>query len=252
VSEPAPRPSQARQRLFVGDVQGCADELESLLEQLRFDPDAHELWFVGDLVNRGPASARVLRLARELGGRSVLGNHDLHLLGVAAGERTLRTGDTLEDALGAPDRDALLDWLRSQPLLHGWDDLIVVHAGLHPRWSDPEAVTRPLEAAIRAGRIPWDDPDLRFATRVRHCDASGAQPPDDLHPGPGFAPWDAYYCGARTVVFGHWAARGLVRGPRTRGLDTGCVWGGALTAWIAEQDRFAQVPARRAYQTPDT
>jgi bis(5'-nucleosyl)-tetraphosphatase (symmetrical) len=239
-----------RRRVFVGDVQGCADELDDLLCTLPFDPALHELFFVGDLVNRGPASARVLRRAIELGAGSVLGNHDLHLLGVARGERSLRADDTLVDVLEAPDRERLLGWLVRRPLVVAWDDLLLVHAGLHPAWDDPVAVARGLEARIARGELPWDDDALRFLVSVRHCDASGARPRDEDHPGAGFAPWDSFYRGERLVVCGHWAARGVVRGTRLRALDSGCVWGGRLTAWVAEEDRLVSVPARRAWQAP--
>jgi bis(5'-nucleosyl)-tetraphosphatase (symmetrical) len=236
-----------RERVFIGDVQGCADELDELLERIAFDPERHELWCVGDLVNRGPASARALRRLREIGARSVLGNHDLHLLAVARGQRRGRPDDSFGDVLSAPDRDTLLDWLAAQPLVHTWDDLVVVHAGLHPAWSDPRAVALPLEHAIANGRIPFADPDLAFLTRTRCCDASGKRPQDEIAPGPGFAPWYEFYRGVRTVVFGHWAARGLVRAPRLRGIDTGCIWGGSLTAWFERSDRATSVPARRVY-----
>jgi bis(5'-nucleosyl)-tetraphosphatase (symmetrical) len=239
-------------RVFVGDVQGCADELEDLLRVLDEEAGRHELWFVGDLVNRGPASARVLRRLIELGADSVLGNHDLHLLLTANGKRSLAPGDTLQDVLEAPDRDALLGWLRMRPLVREWDDLVLVHAGLHPDWQSPRVVAAPLEAAIARGEVPWRDRDLRFLTRARYCDSTGALPPKHANPcAPPYAPWDHHYRGERTVVCGHWAARGLVRGERVRRLDSGCVWGGRLSAWIAEQDRFVSVPARRAYQKID-
>jgi bis(5'-nucleosyl)-tetraphosphatase (symmetrical) len=237
----------ARERIFVGDVQGCADELDELLARIGFDTARHELWCVGDLVNRGPQSARALRRLRQIGAHSVLGNHDLHLLAVARGQREPRSDDSFGDVLAAPDRDALLDWLAAQPLVQVWDDLVAVHAGLHPDWDDLRAIAAPLEEAVRRGRIPFGDPDLAFLTRARHCDARGVRPRDEIHPGPGFAPWYEHYRGARTVVFGHWAARGLVRAPRLRGLDTGCVWGGSLSAWNARTDRDVSVPARRAY-----
>jgi bis(5'-nucleosyl)-tetraphosphatase (symmetrical) len=238
----------SRRRVFIGDLQGCADELEDLLAEIGYDPARHELWFVGDLVNRGPASARVLRRAIELEAGCVLGNHDLHLLEVAAGRRTLRPRDTLTDVLEAPDRESLLDWLRRRPLVHVWDDLIVVHAALSPAWSDPREVAAPLEAAIARGRIPWDDPDLAFFVSVRHCDARGRRPDDDAAARWPYAPWDHWYRGHRRVVCGHWSARGLVIGDRVRSIDTGCVWGGSLSAWIEAEDRVVSIPARRAYQ----
>jgi len=240
-----------RQRVFIGDVQGCDDELAALLDALAFDPDRHALWFVGDLVNRGPASLAALRRICAMAAGAVLGNHDLHLLGVADGSREPRKGDTLDEVLEAPDAPELLGWLRGRPLIATWDDLILVHAGLHPAWSDPEPIARRLEQRIRAREIPWDDPDLSFLTRVRYCDAEGGRPNDSDRPVPDrYAPWDTHYRGARRVVFGHWAERGRVCTERVRGLDTGCVWGGRLTAWIAEEDRFVEVPARRAYREP--
>lgn len=237
--------------MFIGDIQGCADELDDLLEALDFDPARHELIALGDTVNRGPDSAGVLRRLIELGADSLLGNHDLHLLGCAVGRRSQRPGDTLDTVLNAPDREQLLAWLRRRPLVRGWEDIVAVHAGLHPAWKEPEVVARPLEDAIRRGLLPLDDAALRFMTTVRHCDATGRRPRDDSRPGPGFAPWDEFYRGERTVVFGHWAMRGLVRRARVRGLDTGCVWGGALSAWIAEEERIVSVPARCAHQTPN-
>ena len=244
-------PPGRRERVFLGDVQGCADELDLLLDEMRYDPARHELWCVGDLVNRGPESARALRRLREIGARSVLGNHDLHLLAVARGQRKPREDDSFGDGLAAPDRDELIAWVASLPLVQAWDDLVVVHAGLHPAWDDPRAVAARLELAIASGRIPFSDPDLSFMTRARHCDAQGRRPADEIRPGPGFVPWYEFYRGTRTAVFGHWASRGLVRAPRLRGLDTGCVWGGSLTAWFSESDRAVSVRARRAYHQLD-
>jgi bis(5'-nucleosyl)-tetraphosphatase (symmetrical) len=239
-------------RVFVGDVQGCDDELGDLLDALRYDPTAHELWFVGDLVNRGPHSVRVLRRARALGADSVLGNHELNLLRVVAGDRPLRPRDSLDALLAAPDRDELLAWVRQRPLVKTWDDLVVVHAGLPPRLaSQLRKRVAPLEAELREGTVPWDDTLLRQLVTLRFCDAKGNQPDDDEEPGEGYAPWFHFYRGERRVVFGHWSRRGLVVDKQLRGLDTGCVWGGKLTAWIAEEDRFVSVPARRAYQSVD-
>jgi len=191
-----------------------------------------------------------LRRVIELGADTVLGNHDLHLLAVAAGRRQLREDDTLDDVLAARDREQLLAWLRRQALVRVWDDIIVVHGGLHPQWQDAKAVAAPLEQRIARGELPLDDLALRFLTRVRYCAADGQLAPRD-QPGPGFKPWDAFYRGKRIVVCGHWAKRGLVRTERVRGVDTGCVWGGKLTAWIAEEDRFVSVPARRKYRDFD-
>jgi bis(5'-nucleosyl)-tetraphosphatase (symmetrical) len=232
-------------RIFIGDIQGCRAELEALLEVLRYDPSSDVLHPVGDLVNRGPDSLGVVRLLKGLGALSVLGNHELHLFQVAAGRRPPRAGDTLAPLLAADERDALLAWLASMPFVRVFPDIYQVHAGLHPRWRDP--------AAELAGADPLEpSAAARFAVRARYSDSSGNLPErDDTPPGRPFSPWHVHYRpaehGGRTVVFGHWASQGLLVRPNLRGLDTGCVWGKALTAWIAEEDRLVAVPARRAY-----
>jgi len=232
-------------RIFIGDVQGCLRELEELLDALDLDPSLDELHPVGDLVNRGPDSAGTLRLLRELGAGGVLGNHDLHLLRVAQGLRRHGPRDTLTELLQAPDREELLAWLAARPFARGWSDLVLVHAAIHPAWSDPVADLELLDPLPR-------DPRTDFATRVRYCDPAGARPEEDWPPPPApFAPWYAHWQErrdeTRSAVFGHWARAGLVREARVVGLDTGCVWGGRLTAWIAEEDRLVSVPAARAY-----
>ncbi len=231
-------------RIFVGDVQGCREELERLLQKVRFDPEADELLPVGDLVNRGPDSLGALRLLRDLAARGVLGNHDLHFLQVHAGRRSKRRRDTLDELLAADDCDELAGWLARRPFLRVWDDLYLVHAGLHPEWSDPAREldgVDPIEPGAKAV----------FAARVRRCDPAGGQPADEDRAAAAYRPWFEYYDaaahGGRTVVFGHWAMRGLVNEPHLRGLDTGCVWGGKLTAWIAEEDRLVHVDAARRY-----
>lgn len=238
--------TNARRRIFVGDVQGCREELEELLEAAAFDPASDELHPCGDFVNRGPDSRGVLRLCRDLGAGGVLGNHDLHLLRAAAGTRAPRGGDTLDAVLAAPDRDELVGWLAERPFVRSWDDVLLVHAALHPRWTDPVGELAGLDPLV-------PDPASDFCTRARYCDRDGALPErDDRDPGPPFAPWYAHRAVRdRTIVFGHWAVRGLVHEDGLRGLDTGCVWGGALTAWIAEEDRLVQVPARRRHRAPD-
>jgi bis(5'-nucleosyl)-tetraphosphatase (symmetrical) len=235
-----------KRRVFVGDIQGCREELERLLEALRFDPAADELHPVGDLVNRGPDSGGVLRLLRDLDVGGVLGNHDLHLLAIARGARPTGARDTLDELLAAPDLPELLDWLRARPFVRAWPDLVLVHAGLHPIWDDP------LRAL--AGEDPErPGPDAQFAVSVRYCDARGLRPPGDWPPPhPPYVPWYEHWRArareARTVVFGHWARAGLVQLPRVRGLDTGCVYGKQLSAWIAEEDRVVQVDAARPYR----
>lgn len=241
--------SRMSRRIFVGDIQGCRAELEDLLEELRFDPAVDRLEPAGDLVNRGPDSLGTLRLLRSLDATGVLGNHDLHLLRSAAGTRELRAKDTLDEVLAAPDREELLEWLAAKPFVRVWEDVLLVHAGLHPGWADPVA-----RLAGANPLVPGDDVD--FATRVRYCDAEGQRPArDDPPPGAPFRPWYEHLSPAaragRRVVFGHWASQGLLVRPDVIGLDSGCVWGGKLSAWIAEEDRIVQVPARRAYAEID-
>jgi bis(5'-nucleosyl)-tetraphosphatase (symmetrical) len=236
---------RAVRRIFIGDIQGCRAELEQLLELVRFDPAVDRLQPVGDIVNRGPDSLGALRLLRQLDAQSVLGNHDVHLLRVAAGRRALRASDTLGPLLASDVRAPLLAWLAAQPFLRVHADLYCVHAALHPAWRDPVAELAGLGALD-------EDPRIDFATRARHCDARGERPPSDDEPcTPPQRPWFEYYRraehGGRRVVFGHWAARGLVVNAEVIGLDSGCVWGGALSAWIAEEDRIVAVPAQRAW-----
>jgi bis(5'-nucleosyl)-tetraphosphatase (symmetrical) len=249
-------------RHAIGDVQGCCDELRALLERLSFSADRDRLWFVGDLVNRGPRSLEVLRLVRALGDNAVvvLGNHDLHLLAIACGCRPPRRSDTLDELLRAPDRDALLEWLSSRPLAHFEAGDLLVHAGVVPQWSVELtlALAREVEWALRNrprelfDHMYGDDPDqwndqlagtdrLRFAinvlTRIRVCTQDGrinlrikGKPPAaDSR----WRPWfDIESRGTRDarVVFGHWSALGLILRGKIIGLDSGCVWGGALTA----------------------
>lgn len=204
--------SRDMRRIFVGDIQGCRVQLEQLLAAVNFVAGSDCLIPVGDLVNKGPDSNGVLDLAMELQAEPVLGNHDLHWL--AKGRVAQRHEE----------------WLRAQPIVRVFDDLIAVHAGLHPDW-DESRLTNLTEE------------DVNFAVTVRYCDAQGQLPAKDWpDPGPPFRPWDEFYKGEKRVVFGHWARRRLVNRPNCIGLDTGCVYGGELTAWIAEEDRFVQVP----------
>jgi bis(5'-nucleosyl)-tetraphosphatase (symmetrical) len=264
----------------IGDVQGCFDELQRLLTALQFDPGVDSLWFTGDLVNRGPESLAVLRFVHSLrdGAITVLGNHDLHLLACAWGDRKPHRHDTFAEVLSAPDREPLLQWLRRCPLLH-YDpsrDCLLVHAGLPPQWGIEEARARASEvehtlrgkhcyAFLRSmyGNEPdrWSE-DLqgeerqRFITncltRMRFCARSGrvdlkskgapGTQPEKLLPWyavPGRASRDT------RVLFGHWATLHL--GPAQTedhnvvGLDTGCVWGGELTAMRLEDGRLFSV-----------
>lgn len=232
----------------VGDIHGCVRTLEKLLREIRPQRGRDTLWTVGDLVNRGPSSPEAVRLWRDAGGRGVLGNHDIYALAVHAGTAPRRR-DNLDALLEASDSDELFDFLRAMPLLArlagaaGAPEAWLVHAGLHPDWDDPPAILRadalpPLDDAVLHG------PEAAYATRVRCVREDGVRlghtgRPEDCPP-PGL-PWDALYRGAALVVHGHWASRGHYRGARTLGLDSGCVYGGALTAWCMEEDRVVQV-----------
>jgi len=233
-------------RIFIGDIQGCLEPLDRLLQRLTLR-SADRICCVGDLVNRGPDSLGVLRRMREIGARTVLGNHDLKLLKLAGGTRGQTVPAELQSVLSAPDAAELIDWLARQPVMLVDENLVIVHAGLHPRWTGVDAIAGAIDHALPAHVNGHPDERIAFATEVRHCDADGRRPAvDDPPPGPPFMPWDHWYNGPHTVVFGHWARRGLVRAARIRGLDTGCVYGGALTAWIADEDHFVQVPGRTA------
>ena len=226
-------------RFFVGDVQGCLAELEALLEKANFDEHRDELFFVGDLVNRGPESAAVVRFVRDLDARSVLGNHERGLLRAGLADETVAKPNkfqTCEDLLHAPDRIELGSWLRALPPILDLDDLLLVHAAVPPSLWKADRFVQPKES------------ELDFVLYARHCDANG-NPPDSEWPPPGppFEPWHHFYEGSWMVVFGHWARKGLQIGERFRGLDTGCVYGRQLTGWIAEEDRLVHVDARRAY-----
>jgi len=249
----------------IGDIQGCHDELRALVAELGFRADRDQLWFTGDLVNRGPKSLETLRYVRSLGDNAVtvLGNHDLHLLAVAyATKRKIKSADTIEDVLGARDRDALLEWLLSRPLTH-YDparQTLLVHAGLVPQWTADTAVSlaREVEGALQKDprgvfdEMYGDQPDkwsdslrgmdrLRFAinalTRLRICTRDGrvdlkmkGGTKDIRAPFKPWFEWDNRESRDARVIFGHWSALGLVRTLGVVGLDTGCVWGGSLTA----------------------
>jgi bis(5'-nucleosyl)-tetraphosphatase (symmetrical) len=253
-------------RYAIGDVQGCMSSLERLLALIDYSPSRDQLWFVGDLVNRGPRSLDVLRWAHAHDSviTCVLGNHDLHLLARAAGAAGPKQRDTLDEVLAAPDADRLIDWLRARPLVHIENSQILVHAGLHPRWTvdDVRACAGEIEHELRgpswraflaqittgAAAPRWDPrlgggdrwrAILAYLVRVRTCRADGRVEPDfDGHPSnapPGCVPWyalpDPAWAKTHSVVFGHWAALGLDIGPRHVALDTGCVWGKSLTAF---------------------
>jgi len=250
----------------IGDVQGCHDELARLLETVRFDPAHDEAWFVGDLVNRGPRSLETLRLVKSLGRAAVvtLGNHDLHLLAYAAGNSSRRPEPTLRPVLEAPDRGELVDWLRARPLLHYRPDLntLMVHAGVAPAWDPLLAVklAREVETVLRGdgwaaflAQMYGNQPDrwsprlagverlrciLNCLTRVRYVRAEdgGLDFEENGAPGSqpaGLVPWfevPGRAAEAVRIVFGHWSSLGLLQRANLLGIDTGCVWGRALTA----------------------
>jgi bis(5'-nucleosyl)-tetraphosphatase (symmetrical) len=274
------------QRIFVGDVQGCADELDELVLRAQHAfGDGFELWLVGDLVNRGPASLRVLRTVRTLAeagrARTVLGNHEVALLRTAWGDRELDADDTFDDVLAAPDREVLLEWIRGWPLAVveqlGGQDLAMVHAAVSPDWDlatlvrvAGAAAARLAESSRSARRLlaadPRRDPDADVVARTTRCrsvDARGrwsARPPESDADA-----WHRRWAArghAYGVVYGHWSQQGLHVAPGLRGLDSGCVyhgWGrdGFLTAWLpAREDpapfrtpdhAFWRIPARARY-----
>ena len=254
VLERRPAKKKRGRRIFVGDIQGCKDELEWLLDEVDFRPGRDRLMPVGDLVNRGPKSAGVLRLLMKLDARPVLGNHDLHLLDVARGKRRRSPNDTLDKLLAAHDAPELLEWLAAQPLARIHTDLYQVHAGLHPTWTSKRAVER----ALTPTRGKRAEEATAFVTRARFCDAAGALPtkrvPRDTDGNPTslrWRPWYKFYDytlhDGRFVVYGHWAMLGIVDRAATIGLDSGCVWGGALTAYIREENQLVSVPAAHPY-----
>jgi len=285
----APTPNGIPPIWAVGDIQGCAQALDALLAHpdIAAQPQA-QLWFAGDLTNRGPDSLGTLRRIRALGPRAtvVLGNHDLHLLAMAAGVRRPGKSDTFTDVLGAPDAADWMDWLRHQPLAHHAHGHLMVHAGVLPQWTLAQtlACAREVEHALQAddwrdrlaamyGNEPsrWQEnlqgeDRLRIIvnalTRMRMCTPDGrmefthktAPKPDAGLPAPASAlgeknllPWfDLPGRTVRrqaTVVFGHWSALGLLLRPDVICLDTGCIWGGHLTALRLSDRKVVQIAA---------
>lgn len=259
----------------IGDLQGCFSALERLIQQLQFDPMKDRLWFVGDLVNRGPDSVSVLRYIKGLGDSAVtvLGNHDLHLLAVAAGCVPTRDKDTFQDVLASPDRDDLLEWLRHQWVLYREGDLAMVHAGLLPQWSvkDADCYAQEVQSLLRSADYHaflgalYDEKRARrwssgmtgmdrsvvitkILTRLRICtvdgkmDLSFKRPPEQAPSG--YLPWfqvPGRLNADATIIFGHWAALGLHLQDNVIGLDSGCVWGRQLTAVRLEDRQVFQV-----------
>jgi len=251
---------------IVGDIQGCLDELQSLLQTVAFDPSKDELWLTGDLVARGPKSLETLRFVKSLGSSAttVLGNHDLHLLAVAHGFAKHKKRDGLDPLFAAYDREDLLTWLAQQPLLaiHPKHQFIMVHAGISPQWNQNKAIqlAQEVESIIQSERLPWllehmygNAPShwdrslkgidryrliINIFTRMRYCFPDGSlefacKKPPKQNVDPNIKPWfeikGSHLKGA-SVVFGHWAALlGKTKKDNLFALDTGCVWGNCMT-----------------------
>lgn len=262
----------------IGDLQGCYDPLARLLDYLDFSPERDRLWFVGDLVNRGPQSLEVLRFVKGLGHAAVtvLGNHDLHLVMQAAGFGKANKEDTLAEILAAPDRDDLLAWLRGRPLFHVEDGWGMVHAGLLPCWDvvQAQALSDEVSAALTApsyldflAHMWGSEPDawrdnlagwdrlrvvvnamtrMRFVTPDGRMEfrAPGSKGPPERGP-VGCMPWfeaPGRKSADHTLVCGHWSALGFRQTDNLLALDTGCLWGGSLTAVRLEDRRVFQLP----------
>jgi bis(5'-nucleosyl)-tetraphosphatase (symmetrical) len=249
----------------IGDIQGCYDELQRLLEKIDFDPSKDKLWFAGDLVNRGPKSLQVLRFVKSLGDRAVtvLGNHDLHLLALSQGNRSHNKYGTLKEILDAPDKLELIEWLRHRPMMahHAKKGFSMVHAGLPPQWdlATAMACAQELETVLRGDKFGQfcqvmygDKPDLwshklngmarlRFITncftRLRYCTRDGRisladkGPPEEQSNG--VIPWfdvPGRLTKNERILFGHWSTLGYRQTANVCSLDSGCFWGGKLTA----------------------
>lgn len=269
----------------IGDLQGCYLELLELLDVINFDDKKDRLWFTGDLVNRGPLSLECLRFVKKNNFITVLGNHDLHLLAVAADKAKLRRKDTLDEILNAPDRDELLDWLLQRPLSHQDKKLgyTMVHAGVSPQWEIGQAIScaGEIETLLRGGRgdkffskMYGDSPDIwsedlqgwdryRFITncltRIRYCDPEGRLTLKEKGP-PGtqatpYIPWftvEQRKTRHDKIVFGHWATIRLGKqldfiSSNVYPLDGGCVWGGELLALRLEDETIFQVPSKQPH-----
>lgn len=264
----------------IGDLQGCAHEAQLLLDQIHADAQGDAgILFVGDLINRGPDSLGALRRVRALqeasGGRveALLGNHDLHLLAVAAGAQAVSPSDTLDAILAAPDRDELIAWLRQRPLALMSGRCLLVHAGVLPQWTADKvmALAAEVQAALRGtgwrdflGQMYGNTPDrwdesltgigrlrciVNALTRMRLCTPDGVmdfkqKESAGAPAGSGLVPWfdlEGRQTQDVTVVFGHWSALGLLMRDDLIGLDSGCVWGGKLTAVCLDDRRLLQV-----------
>ncbi len=261
----------------IGDIQGCFAEFQELLVLCGFRRREDRLWLVGDLVNRGRQSLETLRYVKSLGSSAVtvLGNHDLHLMAVSEGLEKSREGDTLDAVLAAPDRDELLAWLRSRPLLHHENGFVLVHAGLLPQWDIAAAsgLATEVEARLRSpnyrkflSRLYGSKPDhwsedlkgmdrlrviVNSMTRLRFCSAEGVMEfkskGEVKNSPPGYMPWfdvPGRRSADAVIVCGHWSALGLKLDDRLMAIDSGCVWGGKLSAVRLDDRQLFQVPCR--------
>jgi len=262
----------------IGDIQGCYHAFQALLQRINFDLETDQLWLVGDLINRGSGSLEVLRWCYQHREnlQTVLGNHDLHAIAVAHGVRKPSRSDTLQPIFDAPDGDVLLTWLRHQPLMVANDTYVMVHAGLLPQWQPSEALAlaKEVETALRSesygaflsnmyGNSPnqWHDGLTGYSrlraitnamTRMRVCTPDGAldfgfkgELPDVPK---GLVPWFDLPNRAsinQPIIFGHWSALGLHHRNNAYALDTGCLWGGKLTAMCLETKQITQVSAKK-------
>ncbi len=264
----------------IGDLQGCLSPLQRLLDKLNFDPAADHLWFVGDLVNRGPQSLKALRYVKALGdsATTVLGNHDLHLLALMHGVRKLSAKDTLSPILKAKDRDELHNWLCHLPLLHHDSKLgyTLVHAGIHPYWNLPLAqqLANEVQAVLRSKKLDdflhrmYGDKPARWSrrlgkhrrrrlvinvfTRMRYCTTSGeldfSYNGAPKHAPEHLRPWYAvprHSPSQLRIIFGHWSSHPSIAQPNVIPLDRGCVWGGALTAFALETGKTTTISCDR-------
>ena len=259
----------------VGDLQGCLQPLKCLLREVDFNPDKDVLWSVGDIVNRGPKCLKTLRFLYKMrkSGVLVLGNHDLHLLALAAGVRAPNRSDTLDEILQAPDREELLNWLLHQPLIHHEHGHTMVHAGIPPQWTVKKAIkrAREVEQVLRSpdcveflrnmyGNEPavWSS-DLQgmerlrvitnYLTRMRYCTRDGVLDLESKGPSPNLgkqkvSAWFSHpnrKTAQDRILFGHWASiEGHTDSPNAIGLDTGCVWDGALSLYELETAQWTR------------
>lgn len=263
----------------IGDVQGCFGELRTLLQAIDFDPTRDFIYFVGDLVNRGPSSLDTLRwiYAHRDCTKTVLGNHDLFMLSCWLGVAHVKPGDTVDEVFSAEDADELLNWLIQQPLMVDIDDCVIVHAGIYPGWTLKQALRRAEKARLKysgVDREKWfsamfgnkpscwssdlsEIEKFRFTinsmTRMRFYSEAGLdfKYKGEIEGAPAeLRPWFASNANSisKKILFGHWSALGLYQDEHFLCLDTGCIWGGAMTAYCIETAQLFSVPAQRVYQ----